>query len=134
MRRLAIATLVIAALPTLAHADSTRVVKMAFGTGIDNHTITGVDTTFPADCGRLYFWTVTAGPMEADTIFHTWFRNGYQIQRTAIEVRGSFYRAHTFKTINARLAGSWEVTVSDRTGRLLAADSTTVRPAEPPEE
>jgi len=133
MRKLAIAAiLVVASAP--AHADSLHVVKMAFGTGIENHTITGVDTSFAADCGRLYFWTVTAGPMRTDTIFHTWYRNGHEIQKTAIEVQGSFYRSHTYKTVNARLAGSWKVEVSDAAGKVLALDSATVRAAAPPEE
>ena len=107
---------------------------MAFGTGIESHTITGVDTSFSADCGRLYFWTVTAGPMQIDTIFHTWYRNGREIQKTAIEVQGSFYRSHTYKTVNTRLAGSWKVKVSDAAGRVLAQDSATVRAAVPPKE
>lgn len=134
MRKLAVASFLVAVLPALAWADSTRVLKMAFGTGVENHTITGVDTSFSVDCGKLYFWTVTAGPMEADTIFHTWYRNGWEVQKTAIEVRGTFYRSHTYKTLSDKLSGSWKVTVSDAGGRVLAADSATVRPAAPPPE
>jgi len=72
--------------------------------------------------------------MTPDTIFHTWYRNGHEIQKTAIEVMGSRFRAHTFKTVNERLAGTWKVQVTDRAGNVLAADSATVRAVTPPEE
>jgi hypothetical protein len=133
-KHLAVTILLAALLPARAQADAARVVKMAFGTGIENHTITGVDTSFSADCGRLYFWTVTAGPMEADTIFHTWSLNGREIQKLPILVRGHFYRSHSYKTVSATLSGSWKVAVSDAKGNLLAADSATVRAAATPEE
>jgi hypothetical protein len=134
MRNVALTVLLVCISAPFAHADSLHVVKMAFGTGIENHTITGVDTSFSAEVGRLYFWSVTAGPMTPDTIYHTWYRNGREYQQTAIEVRGTFYRAHTFKTITPKLAGTWKVTVSDAAGNVLAADSATVRAAAKPEE
>ena len=60
MRKFALAILLVAASAPFAHADSLHVIKMAFGTGVENHTITGVDTSFSTDVGRLYFWSVTA--------------------------------------------------------------------------
>lgn len=129
MKRIAFVVLLAGISAPPAHADSLTVVKMAFGTGIENLMITGVDTSFSADCGRLYFWSVTAGPVTPDTIYHTWYRNGGKIQSKAIQVQGSFYRAHTFKTITPKLAGTWKVAVTDGAGNVLAADSATVRPA-----
>ena len=111
-----------------AHADSLSVTNIAFGTGIENHALIGVDTSFSAAIGRLYCWTLVADAGAGDTIYHTWTIRGYVAQRVALPVRGYRFRTHSFKTLGEKLSGIWKVEVTDRNGRLLAADSVTVLP------
>lgn len=116
------------ALAGAAHADSLSVTNIAFGTGIENHALTGVDTSFSIAIGKLYCWTLVADAGAGDTVFHTWIIKGYAAQRVPLLVNGYRYRTHSFKTLGEKMAGRWIVQVTDKNGRLLAEDSVTVRP------
>jgi hypothetical protein len=111
-----------------AHADSLSVTNIAFGTGIENHALTGVDTSFTLGIGKLFCWTLVADAGAGDTIFHTWIIRGYTAQRVPLPVNGYRYRTHSFKTLGEKMTGTWVVQVTDRNGRLLATDSVTIRP------
>lgn len=124
----AVTFLLMLTLAGAAHADSLSVANIAFGTGIENHALTGVDTSFSLSIGRLYCWTWVADAGAGDTIFHTWIIKDYESQRIALPVKGWRYRTHSFKTLNEKSAGTWTVKVTDTSGRLLAVDSVTVRP------
>lgn len=115
------------ALATVAQADSLSVTNIAFGTGIENHALTGVDTTFSKSIGRLYCWTLVADAGAGDTIYHTWSIRGYISQRVPLPVKGYRYRTHSFKTLGEKTTGRWKVEVTDSNGRILAADSVYVR-------
>ena len=112
----------------LAHADSLSVTNTAFGTGIEDHTITGVDTTFSRSVGRLYFWALIADAGAGDTVYHCWIIRNWVAQRIAIPVQGKRFRTHSVKTLDEQMTGRWIVKVEDRHGRVLSADSVTVRP------
>jgi hypothetical protein len=125
MKRLAFVALLLFTASS-AQADSLTVTDMAFGTGIENHAITGVDTSFSADVGRVYCWTVTTGAGDGDTIFHTWILRDYAVQRVPLRVEGARYRTYTFKTMSEAMTGTWTVEVTDRNGIMLARDSVVV--------
>jgi hypothetical protein len=108
-------------------ADSLSVTNTAFGTGIENHMVTGVDTAFTQSIGRLYFWALVANAEPGDTVYHTWSIRGWVSQRIAVPVQGYLFRTHTFKTLGDKMTGRWAVHVEDNHGQLLAADTVTVR-------
>jgi hypothetical protein len=109
-----------------AQADSLTITDIAFGTGIENHAITGVDTVFNVDVGRVYCWTVTTGAGAGDSVFHTWILGERAVQRVPLRVEGARYRTHTFKTMSKAMAGRWTVEVTDRNGTMLAKGSVVV--------
>lgn len=117
--------LIVAAAP--AHADSLSVSNTAFGTGIENHMVTGVDSAFSQSIGRLYFWALIANAAPGDTVFHSWSIRGWVSQRIAVPVQGHLFRTHSFKTLGEKMTGRWAVHVEDQEGRMLAADTVTVR-------
>jgi hypothetical protein len=114
-------------LSAVAHADSLSVANTAFGTGIENHEVVGVDTSFSKSIGRLYFWALIADAKPGDTVYHSWSIRGWTSQRLAIPVQGYRFRTHSFKTLGDKMTGRWVVQVEDRAGRVLSADSVTVR-------
>lgn len=112
---------------TLAHADSLSVTNTAFGTGIENHTVTGVDTSFSQGVGRLYFWALVSNATPGDTIYHVWTIRNWTSQRIGIPVNGSGFRTHSVKTLSNKMVGRWTVQVEDKSGHVLSTDSVTVR-------
>jgi hypothetical protein len=113
--------------PTLLLADSLTVANIAFGTGIQDKAITGVDTVFDMAVERIYCWTVVRHAAQNDTIYHTWYLDDREIQKVPLPVKGFHYRTHSYKTLWGKMSGVWTVEVSDRTGNLLARESVEVR-------
>ena len=109
-----------------AYADSLSVINSAFGTGIENHTVIGVDTSFSQSVGKLYFWALIGDAKPGDTVYHVWSIRGWTSQRIRIPVQGYRFRTHSVKTLGDKMAGRWAVHVEDKEGRVLAADSVTV--------
>ena len=134
MKRISLVLCMVLAWSAAASADSLKVTEIAFGTGIENHAVTGVDTSFSMDAGRLYCWCVVRNAGEGDTLFHVWTLNGTEVQRVALPVKGGRYRTNSFKTLFEGMAGNWEVEAIDRAGNVLATDSVTVRGAAPATE
>jgi hypothetical protein len=130
MLRIVITTGLLALAPTLVLADSLAVTGMVFGTGIEDHVVTGVDTVFRVDQGRIYCWTSVSGGGTGDTVFHAWSRDGKVVQRIPLHVEGRRYRTYSYKSLSPDLAGVWQVRVTDREGRRLAEDSVVVRAQE----
>jgi len=133
MKKLILIALVVALAPA-AYADSLSIGNIAFGTGIENHAITGVDTTFPSSCGRLYCWTLALDAVGTDTIYHVWTHEGVFVQKVPLVVRGYRYRTNSYKTITPGLEGVWTVEVLDNAGNRLAIDSASVHAAPAPEK
>jgi hypothetical protein len=124
---LALTLTLLTCLPRAAHADSLSVTNTAFGVGIEDHAVTGVDTSFSQTVGRLYFWALVANAHPGDTVYHVWSIRGWTSQRICIPVQGYRFRTHSVKTLGEKMAGRWSVHVEDKQGHLLAADSVTVR-------
>jgi len=126
MKRTLILLTVVALCPAAASADSLSITDLAFGTGIENRAVTGVDTVFTLDQGRVYCWTVVTGAGAGDTVLHTWYLGDRQVQQIALAVRGARWRTHSYKTLDSDMAGTWRVEVTDRSGRKLADGAITV--------
>jgi hypothetical protein len=134
MFRVILVACLLACWPTLLLADSLTVSDMAFGTGIQDKAVTGVDTVFDVTVERIYCWNVVRHAAANDTIYHTWYLNGNEIQKVPLPVKGFRYRTHSFKSLWGSLSGVWTVKVTDLAGNLLAEESVDVRKAVTEEE
>ena len=108
MLRVLLITIVVISVPLCAFADSLSVTNLAFGTGIENRAITGVDTVFTVDQGRLYCWTVVETAGAGDTIYHLWSHNGRAVQKISLAVRGMLRRGVTPDGVREELGGEHE--------------------------
>jgi hypothetical protein len=127
MFRLILVACLLALWPTLILADSLAVSDIAFGTGIQDKAVTGVDTVFDVTQERIYCWNVVRHAAANDTIYHTWYLDGKEIQKVPLPVEGFRYRTHSYKSLWGKLSGEWTVEVTDRAGNLLAKESVEVR-------
>ena len=134
MFRLILTVCLLAFWPTLLLADSLTVSDIAFGTGIQDKAVTGVDTVFDVTQDRIYCWNVVRHAAANDTIYHTWFLNDKEIQKVPLPVQGFRYRTHSYKSLWGNLSGVWTVEVTDLAGNLLAKESIEVRKAVVEEE
>ena len=126
MKRVLLLVAAVALWPAAVSADSLSITDLAFGTGIEDRAVIGVDTAFTVNQGRVYCWTVVSDAGEADTIYHTWFLGEREVQSIALGVRGARWRTHSYKTLGQGMAGTWRVEVTDRSGRMLAEGAITV--------
>ncbi|MGH9869668.1 MAG: DUF2914 domain-containing protein [Candidatus Polarisedimenticolia bacterium] len=69
---------------------------------------------------RVYFWTRVQGGSAGQRIDHVWIHDGVEALRVPVRLGGVRWRAHSYKLMNARSAGSWAVEARDKTGRVLA--------------
>jgi len=80
----------------------------------------GVAETFPADVGRLYFFTQLAGAAPGgEPIRHVWIYDGREVADVDLRAEGSSWRTWSSKQILPQFRGDWSVEVRDGSGRVL---------------
>lgn len=77
------------------------------------------DTTFPADVGRLYYWTRIDGAEGDTTVHHVWFHGDEERADLELRVGASSWRTWSTKTIMPEWTGDWRVEVRDAEGNVL---------------
>ena len=102
-------------------ASPIEVSQAVVATGIEDREPVGEATTFPADVGTVYFYTVFEGDFPEQRLEHVWLRDGEEVARVPLTVRGPRWRTWSAKTIPAEWAGSWTVRVVDASGGELAS-------------
>lgn len=90
------------------------------GTGVDDREPVGTGTSFPASVGTVYFYTVFEGDFGERQVEHVWMRNGEEVGRVPLTVRGPRWRTWSSKTVPADWTGEWEARVVDADGSVLA--------------
>lgn len=90
------------------------------GTGVQDREPVGTGTSFPASIGTVYFYTVFEGDFGERRIDHVWVRNGEEVGRVPLTVRGPRWRTWSSKTVPADWTGEWEARVVDADGSVLA--------------
>ena len=101
--------------------------EILLGTGLENREVTGVDTTFSADVGKIYCWTKITGATSETQIAHHWFFEDKEVVKIDITVKYPSYRCWSIKTIYPEMKGNWKVEVKDSEGKLLSSISFTVK-------
>lgn len=90
-------------------------------TAVEDRAPVGEATSFPADVGTVYFYTVLEGDFPEQRLEHVWLRDGEEVARVPLTARGPRWRTWSAKTIPAEWAGEWTVRVVDADGAELAS-------------
>ena len=104
-----------------------EVTEILLGTGLENKEVTGVDTTFSTDVGKIYCWTKITGATSETQIAHHWFFEDEEVAEIGILVKYPSYRCWSIKTIYPEMKGNWKVNIEDSGGKLLSSISFTVK-------
>ncbi len=92
-------------------AAAVEVNRAVVATGVENREPVGESTTFPADVGTVYFYTVIEGDFDEAQIHHVWLREGEEVARVPLTARGPRWRTWSSKQIPPDWAGNWTVRV-----------------------
>ncbi len=101
-------------------AAGVTVERYAFATAVEAREPVGEGTTFPADVGRLYFFTQLRGAGEGDRVRHVWIYDGREVADVALSVSGPVWRTWSSKAVPPSWKGDWTVEVRDAAGAVLA--------------
>ena len=107
-------------------APPVEVTQAVVATDVQDREPMGVDTTFVADVGTVYFYTVFEGDFGEMQVEHVWMRDGEEIARVPLTVRGPRWRTWSSKEILPTWTGSWTVMVVDSAGNEHASVDFTV--------
>ena len=105
---------------TTAAAAGVTVERYAFATAVEAREPLGEGTTFPADVGRLYFFTRIRGAGEGDRVRHVWIYDGREVADVDLTVSGPVWRTWSSKAVPPSWRGDWTVEVRDAAGAVLA--------------
>ncbi|MDP2960996.1 MAG: DUF2914 domain-containing protein [candidate division Zixibacteria bacterium] len=101
--------------------------EILLGTGLENKEVTGVDTTFSAEVGKIYCWTKITGATSETQIAHRWYFEDKEVAKIDITVKYPSYRCWSIKSIYPEMKGNWKVNIEDSDGKLLSSISFTVK-------
>lgn len=111
---------------TAGPAPDVEVTQAVVATGVQDREPVGPDTTFTADVGTLYFYTIFEGDFGAMPVEHVWLHEGEEIARVALTVEGPRWRTWSSKEVLPDWTGDWTVRVVDADGVEHAAVDFTV--------
>jgi len=92
-------------------APTIEVTRAVVATGIEDREPIGESTTFSADVGTVYFFTEITGDFDETRIHHVWLREGEEVARVPLTVRGPRWRTWSSKQIPPDWSGNWTVRV-----------------------
>ena len=93
---------------------------------IEDRVPVGVATSFAEDVGTVYVYTVFEGDFGEASIEHVWLRDGEEVARVPLTVRGPRWRTWSSKRIPPEWAGAWSVQVVADGDRVLTTVDFTV--------
>ncbi len=76
--------------------------------------------TYPADYGKLYYFTRILGAYEPTEVTHVWQYQGQEMARIVLPVRSVDWRTYSSKRFLPQWTGEWRVLVLDAQGQELA--------------
>lgn len=106
--------------------SAVEISRAVVATDVQDREPVGEATTFPADVGTVYFYTVFEGDFGEQGFEHVWVRDGEEIARVPLMARGPRWRTWSSKVIPPDWAGSWTVRVLDTDGNELESVDFTV--------
>lgn len=127
--------LLLAATPAVAQeamqdtAAAPEITQAVVASNVQDREPMGVDSTFTADVGAVYFYTVFEGDFNEMTVDHVWMYEGEEIARVPLTVQGPRWRTWSSKEILPDWTGSWTVKVVGADGTEHASVDFTVTEA-----
>ncbi len=103
-----------------ASAKAERVVVCA---SVENREPAGASASFPAATSELFCFSELSGAQACKEITHVWYKDGKEVFRQVLSVKGAHWRTWSRKRVSA---GSWKVVVLDESGAELGAAAFTV--------
>lgn len=124
---LAAATTLAAQEPAAMAADGDiSVTQAVVATAVEDREPVGAAETFPSDVGQVYFYTVFEGDFPETEVEHVWLRDGEEVARVPLTVRGPRWRTWSSKRILADWTGAWTAQVVGPDGAVLESVDFTV--------
>lgn len=103
-----------------------EVTRAVVATDVVDREPVGEAESFAAAVGQVYFYTVLEGDFPETRLEHVWLRDGEEVARVPLTVRGPRWRTWSSKSIPAEWAGDWEVQLVDEAGNVMESASFTV--------
>jgi hypothetical protein len=103
---------------TAARAEL-AVTRYAFARSVEAREPMGVAEGFPADVGRLFFFTQVSGATAGEGIRHVWIYDGREVATVDLPVEAPTWRTWSSKRVLPHFRGDWTVEVRDGAGRVL---------------
>ena len=97
------------------------VVRHTFARDVVGKEPVGASSSFPAEVGRLYFFTQLAGAAGPSEILHVWLYDGREVAIYPLEVGGSPWRTWSATAVGPEQRGDWTVEVREVGGGVLAS-------------
>ena len=97
------------------------VVRHTFARDVVGKEPVGASSSFPAEVGRLYFFTQLAGTGGTAEILHVWLYDGREVAIYPLEVGGSPWRTWSVTAVGPEQRGDWTVEVREVGGGVLAS-------------
>ncbi len=88
----------------------------------------GTQESYPANVGKLYFWTLVTGAEEPAEVTHTWYFNDEKAGEVPLSIKYPRMRTWSSKTIPEK-TGTWRVEVKDSSGNVLKEASVSITEA-----
>ena len=107
-------------------APAVEVTRAVVATAVEDREPVGESTTFAADVGTLYFYTVFEGSFDEAQVNHVWLYEGEEVARVPLTVRGPRWRTWSSKQIMPEWTGNWTVRVIAGDDKILATVDFTV--------
>lgn len=103
-----------------------EVTRAVVATDVVDREPVGEAESFAADVGQVFFYTVIEGDFPETQLEHVWLRDGEEVARVPLTVRGPRWRTWSSKSIPAEWAGDWEARLVDADDNVLATAAFTV--------
>ncbi len=116
---LAIVFLTLPVISSAQEATQLDVDVFAICESVENLEPVGASESFPVSVGELSCFTRIIGAHEPTTVTHVWYFGMTERAKVELVVKGSRWRTHSSKKIQAHEVGSWRVEIMDTEGTVL---------------
>jgi hypothetical protein len=103
-----------------AQASELEVIDAAITTAIENRMPVDSVDVYPADFGKLYYFTRIVGATQETQVTHVWFYEDQEMARIVLPVQSSDWRTYSSKRFLPQWNGQWSVVIQDELGAVLA--------------
>lgn len=103
-----------------AQASELEVVDATITTAIEDRMPVDKIEVYPADFGKLYFFTRIVGASQETQVTHVWFYQEQEMARVILPVLSADWRTFSSKRFLPQWSGQWSVVVEDEQGDALA--------------